>query len=82
MLNPRPIHPHLVLQAEHVQTYKQQQHFIEFTWIYKNIYNNTFKFPTYKWRPPVVTIGASWKQVAFAEEELQRLMVRIPSKVM
>ena len=68
-------------KKKHQKQQQQQQYFI-YTWIYINIYNNIFKFPMYKWRPPVVTIESSLKQVAFTEEELQRLMVRITSKVM
>ena len=54
----------------------QQQHFI-CTWIYNSFYHNIFKIPKIKWRPPVVTMRASWEQVACIEEELQRLLVRI-----
>ena len=70
----------LIFHRLHLQ--QQQQHYFIYTSIYNNFYYNTFNLSTYKWRQPVVTIGASWKQVAFAEEELQRLMVRIPSTMM
>ena len=43
----------------------------------QQFYNNIFKIPKIKWRPPVVTMRASWEQVACIEEELQRLLVRI-----
>ena len=58
------------------QQQQQQQHYI-CTWIYNSFYNNIFKIPKIKWRPPVVTMRASWEQVACIEEELQRLLVRI-----